>query len=176
MDDFVTNKPAKPDEPLYLPPPEGGWAPETSTAPWDTLYEIRHFLEHPFFSISHQKRDSLERYESRDGKLHVEVKAGDDDLGVATLEDAEILMDVTTGLFPLLMKDPSCREVTFKRCDLLRRLHRNAGGNQYEDDADHDEHRAQRAACGRGDLQLSGQLRVELDEAHHHGAGERLDR
>ena len=139
MDAFNTNKAAGTDESLYLgdfdggsSPPGDGRAMKPSPAPWNNLYEIRHFLEHPFFSISHKTRGSLDRYVSRDGKLHVDVKATVSGVGVATYEDAEILMYVITELFASLMNDPSCREVTFKRCDLLRRLHRKAGGNQYD--------------------------------------------
>ena len=95
------------------------------------LYEIRHFLERPFYCLSHKRQDSLEPYLSSDGKLRIDVKATIGGLGVATVEDAEIGMFIYSELFPLLMNDASCREVTFKRCDLLRRLHRNAGGNQY---------------------------------------------
>lgn len=106
------------DDPKSVPPAEQR----------KPFYEIRVLCERPFFSVSHKRRNTLRRYE-RD-KLFLEVTAFSEE-GVATIEDAEILMYIGTELFGSLMKDPSSRELTFKRCDLLRRLQRKPGGKQY---------------------------------------------
>ena len=100
------------------------------SAPRQRLFEIRYFLERPFFAIPHKGPIELAPYKSPNRQLFIRTKALNEALGVATIDDAEILMVIGTELYGLMLEDPSCREVALQPCHVLRWIHRKTGGNQ----------------------------------------------
>lgn len=97
------------------------------------LRDQREAMERPFFSLAKRKRLKPIEYTSPDGKAFVNVQPHQD-YGMATIWDADILIWAVSTLQS--MKNDGVndlpRTLTFHPYNLLKSIHRNTGGKEYQ--------------------------------------------
>ena len=97
------------------------------------LRDQRETMERPFFSLAKKKRLKPIDYQSPDGSVWVRVEAVPS-YGIATIWDADVLIwaaSILTGMKERRVNDIP-RTLHFHPYDLLRAIHRNPGGREYE--------------------------------------------
>jgi len=106
------------------------FAPYLSDLP---LRDQRETMERPFFSLSKRKRLRPIEYVSPDSSVWVKVE-GHQAYGMATIWDADILIWAASTLTEMKQRGVNDlpRTLHFQPYDLLKAIHRDVGGRQYE--------------------------------------------
>lgn len=98
-----------------------------------SMRDSRETMERPFFSLAKRKRLKPIEYTSPDGEAFVNVQPHQD-YGMATIWDADILIWAVSTL--QTMKNDGVndlpRTLTFHPFNLLKAIHRNTGGKEYQ--------------------------------------------